>query len=207
MSRAPAPARPRAGGATRLILKHEGMRRGWTFPEEAVIESGLFVGVVSMPRHASTVCFSSPLGLLEVESADTGVTRVRLGARGKPREVGDGDALECARSARSEILSYLDGDLKRFTVPVVLEGTPFQRAVWAQLLAIPYGKTRTYGDIAAELGKPRAARAVGTACGANPIPILVPCHRIVAGNGSLGGFGGGVRMKHDLLELERSRTS
>jgi O-6-methylguanine DNA methyltransferase len=159
-----------------------------------------------MPRHASTVCFSSSLGLLELESADTGVTRVRLGARGKPREVGDGDALECARKARGEILAYLEGALKRFTVPVVLEGTPFQRAVWAKLLAIPYGKTRTYGDIAAELGKPRAARAVGTACGANPIPILVPCHRIVGGNGSLGGFGGGVRMKHDLLELERSRT-
>jgi len=160
-----------------------------------------------MPRHAATVCFSSTMGLLEVESADTGITRVRLGARGKQREVGDGDALECARRAKAEILAYLEGDVKRFTVPVVLEGTPFQRAVWAKLLAIPYGRTRTYGEIAAELGKPRAARAVGMACGANPIPILVPCHRIVAGNGGLGGFGGGVRMKHDLLELERSRTS
>lgn len=179
--------------------------RGWTAAREAVLQSGLFVGVVSMPRHASTVCFSSPLGLLEVESADTGITRVRLGARGKPREVGDGDALECARKAKGEILSYLDGDLKRFTVQVELEGTPFQRAVWAKLVAIPYGKTRTYGEIAAELGKPRAARAVGMACGANPIPILVPCHRIVAGNGGLGGFGGGVKMKLDLLELERGK--
>jgi methylated-DNA-[protein]-cysteine S-methyltransferase len=160
-----------------------------------------------MPRHAATVCFSSPLGLLEVESADIGVTRVRLGARAKPREVGDGDALECARKAKREILAYLEGSLKRFTVPMVLTGTAFQRAVWAKLLAIPYGKTRTYGQIAAELGKPRAARAVGTACGSNPIPILVPCHRIVAGNGALGGFGGGVGMKHDLLELERSRAT
>jgi methylated-DNA-[protein]-cysteine S-methyltransferase len=165
-----------------------------------------FLGVV-MPRHAATVCFSSPLGLLEVECADTGVTRLRLGARGKAREVGDGDAMECARKARGEILAYLEGGLKRFTVPVVLAGTPFQRTVWAKLLAIPYGKTRTYGEIAAELGKPRAARAVGMACGANPVPILVPCHRIVAGNGGLGGFGGGARMKHDLLELERTRAT
>jgi methylated-DNA-[protein]-cysteine S-methyltransferase len=164
------------------------------------------LGVV-MPRHAATVCFSSLLGLLEVESADTGVTRVRLGARGKPREVGDGDALEFGRKAKREIIAYLEGGLKRFTVPMVLTGTPFQRAVWAKLLAIPYGRTRTYGQIAAELGKPRAARAVGTACGSNPIPILVPCHRIVAGNGGLGGFGGGVGMKHDLLELERNRAT
>jgi methylated-DNA-[protein]-cysteine S-methyltransferase len=163
-------------------------------------------GVV-MPRYAATICFSTPVGLLEVESADTGVTRVRLGSRQKPREVGDGDALEYARKAKGEILAYLEGRLKRFTVPVLLAGTPFQRAVWAKLLAIPYGKTRTYGEIAAELGKPRAARAVGTACGANPIPILVPCHRIVAGNGGLGGFGGGVRLKHELLELERARAT
>jgi methylated-DNA-[protein]-cysteine S-methyltransferase len=160
-----------------------------------------------MPRHAATVCFSSPLGLLEVESADTGVTRVRLGARGKPREVGDGDALDLARKTRNEILAYLDGRLKRFSVPVVLAGTPFQRAVWSKLQAVPYGKTRTYGQIASELGKPRAARAVGMACGANPLPILVPCHRIVSGNGGLGGFGGGVPMKHDLLELERTKAS
>jgi len=160
-----------------------------------------------MPRHAATVCFPSAMGVLEVESAESGITRVRLGARGKPREVGDGAALECARRAQAEILAYLEGAVKRFTVPVMLEGTPFQRAVWARLLAIPYGRTRTYGEIAAELGKPRAARAVGMACGANPIPILVPCHRVVAGNGGLGGFGGGVRMKQDLLELERTRTS
>ena len=158
-----------------------------------------------MPRHAATVCFSSPMGLLEVECADTGVTRVRLGARGRPREVGDGAAMEFARKARGEILAYLGGALKQFTVPVVLEGTPFQRAVWAKLRAIPYGETRTYGEIAADLGKARAARAVGTACGSNPVPILVPCHRIVAGNGTLGGFGGGLRMKHDLLELERAK--
>ena len=160
-----------------------------------------------MARHAATVCFASPLGLVEVESADAGVTRVRLGARGKPREVGDGAALECARTARAEILAYLGGGLRTFSVSVVLEGTPFHRAVWKQLGDVPYGQTRTYGEIAAELGKPRAARAVGTACRANPVPILVPCHRIVGGNGALTGFAAGVAMKQELLELERARAA
>ncbi|MBZ5587947.1 MAG: methylated-DNA--[protein]-cysteine S-methyltransferase [Acidobacteriia bacterium] len=156
-----------------------------------------------MPRHAATVCFSSPLGLLEVEAAEAGVTRVRLGALGKPREVGDGAALECARTAKAEILAYLSGSLHEFSVPIVLDGTPFQRDVWKRLTRVPYGNTSTYGEIAAGLGKPRAARAVGAACRDNPVPILVPCHRIVNGNGSLGGFGGGKDMKHKLLKLER----
>ncbi len=160
-----------------------------------------------MARHAATVCFSSPLGLVEVEAADAGVTRVRLGARGRPREVGDGPALECARTAKVEILAYLDGGLRNFSVTVVLEGTPFQQAVWTRLGAVPYGETRTYGAIAAELGKPRAARAVGTACRANPVPILVPCHRIVGGNGALSGFAAGVARKQELLELERRRAA
>ncbi len=143
------------------------------------------------------------MGLLEVESAQAGVTRIRLGTRGKPREVGDGGALELARRAKTEILGYLTGKLRQFSVPVVLEGTPFQRRVWAMLVAVPYGTTRTYGDIAAELGKPRAARAVGAACRDNPVPILVPCHRIVSGNGAPGGFAGGAAMKQALLTLER----
>ncbi|MGD1146365.1 MAG: methylated-DNA--[protein]-cysteine S-methyltransferase [Thermoanaerobaculaceae bacterium] len=160
-----------------------------------------------MPRHAATVCFSTPFGLLDVESAEAGVTRVRLGALGKAREVGDGDALDCARKAKAEILAYLSGNLRRFSVPFVLEGTSFQRDVWARLVAVPYGHTRTYGEIATELGNPRAARAVGAACRDNPVPILVPCHRVVGGNGSLGGFGGGVRMKQALLKLEQGAPS
>jgi len=160
-----------------------------------------------MPRHAATVCFSSPLGLLEVESAQAGVTRVRLGALGKPREVGDGGALELARKAKAEILGYLAGKLRQFSVPVVLDGTPFQREVWAKLKSVPYGRTKTYGEIASELGNPRAARAVGVACRDNPVPILVPCHRIVTGSGSQGGFAGGAKMKAALLSLEQGDGS
>jgi methylated-DNA-[protein]-cysteine S-methyltransferase len=155
-----------------------------------------------MARHAATVCFSSSLGLIEVESSHVGVTRVRLSARGRAREVGDGAALESARRTRDEILAYLAGERRGFSVPPVLEGTEFQRAVWAELLRVPYGETRTYGEVAAAVGRPRAARAVGAACGANPLPIVIPCHRIVGGSGSLVGFGGGVEMKEKLLALE-----
>jgi methylated-DNA-[protein]-cysteine S-methyltransferase len=140
--------------------------------------------------------------MIEVESSLVGITRVRLAARGRAREVGEGAAFESASRARREIQSYLEGQLREFTVPVELEGTPFQRAVWNELLRIPYGGTRTYGQIAVALGKPRAARAVGTACGANPVPLIVPCHRVIGGNGSLVGFGGGVAVKQQLLALE-----
>jgi methylated-DNA-[protein]-cysteine S-methyltransferase len=160
-----------------------------------------------MARHAATVCFSSPLGMIEVESSHLGVTRVRLSARGRSREVGDGAALESARLVRDEILSYLAGERRSFSVPIVLEGTPFQRAVWVELQRVPYGETRTYGEVAAAVGRPRAARAVGAACGANPLPIVIPCHRIVGGGGSLVGFGGGVEMKQRLLTLEQASNA
>jgi methylated-DNA-[protein]-cysteine S-methyltransferase len=157
-----------------------------------------------MARHAATVCFSSSLGMIEVESSHAGVTRVRLSARGRAREAGDGAALDSARRTRDEILAYLAGEQRGFSVPIVLEGTVFQRSVWAELQRVPYGETRTYGEVAAAVGKPRAARAVGGACGANPLPIIVPCHRIVGGSGSLVGFGGGLEMKERLLALERT---
>ena len=138
-----------------------------------------------------------------MECADSGVMRVRLGSRGRPREAGDGAALDCAREARREILAYLDGSLREFTVPVEFGGTSFQKAVWEHLLRIPYGRTRTYGQVATELGKPRAARAVGTACRANPVPIIVPCHRIVSGEGPDRRTAGVAAIKRRLLELER----
>lgn len=83
------------------------------------------------------------------------------------------------------------------------QATPFQRAVWEALLRIPVGETRTYGQLAAAIGRPKAARAVGQACGANPIPVLIPCHRVVAGSGGLGGFSGGLEWKRRLLAVER----
>lgn len=155
-----------------------------------------------MARHSATVCVVTPLGLMEIEAAASGVTRVRIGARSRPREVGDGGALALAQKTANEIARYLAGEVTQFTVPVSADGTAFQKAVWSELLKIPYGKRRTYGELAAKLGRPRAARAVGAACGANPVPILVPCHRVVGAEGALGGFGAGTTVKQRLLDLE-----
>ena len=105
---------------------------------------------------------------------------------------------------KDELASYFAGRLRRFTVPLVYPGTPFQRQVWDQLIAIPYGQTRSYQDLARAVGQPSAVRAVGRANGLNRIAIVIPCHRVINKNGGLGGYGGGLRRKEFLLDLERS---
>lgn len=101
-----------------------------------------------------------------------------------------------------ELDAYFSGALKRFTVPLDLRGTDFQVRVWKKLQAIPYGETRSYGEIASQVGRPKGARAVGRANGSNPVSIVVPCHRVIGANGSLVGYGGGLDRKTALLELE-----
>jgi len=103
-----------------------------------------------------------------------------------------------------ELARYFAGSLQTFTVPLVFPGTPFQQRVWQQLLQVPYGETRSYYDLARSIGAPNAVRAVGRANGLNRIAILIPCHRIVEKNGNLGGYGGGLRRKQFLLNLEQS---
>ena len=105
--------------------------------------------------------------------------------------------------AEDQLEAYFAGDLKEFTLELHLHGTPFQRTVWDQLREIPYGETRSYGELAAVLGNPSASRAVGLANGKNPIGIIVPCHRVVGANGSLTGYGGGLDRKRRLLDFER----
>jgi AraC family transcriptional regulator of adaptative response/methylated-DNA-[protein]-cysteine methyltransferase len=102
-----------------------------------------------------------------------------------------------------ELTAYFDGRARSFSVPLVVPGTDFQRRVWNQLLAIPYGETRTYEQLARSVGRPRAVRAVGRANGMNRLAVLVPCHRVVNKNGKLGGYGGGLRRKQFLLDLEQ----
>ncbi len=104
---------------------------------------------------------------------------------------------------RGELASYFAGSSRSFSVPLTYPGTPFQRRVWEQLLAIPYGETRSYEELAVAVGEPRAVRAVGRANGLNRISILIPCHRVVNKDGELGGYGGGLRRKQYLLDLER----
>jgi len=106
------------------------------------------------------------------------------------------------RKAAAELGAYFTAGLRRFTLPLELVGTPFQRAVWQEVGAIGFGETRTYRDIASSVSRPRAVRAVGAAQGANPVPIVIPCHRVIGTNGDLTGYGGGLEIKRWLLEHE-----
>ncbi|MEU9169671.1 methylated-DNA--[protein]-cysteine S-methyltransferase [Streptomyces sp. NPDC048420] len=115
---------------------------------------------------------------------------------GEPDDGPFGEPLE-------QLQAYFQGDLQEFGIELRLHGTPFQRAVWDQLRRIPYGETRSYGELADALGNPGASRAVGLANGKNPIGIIVPCHRVVGADGSLTGYGGGLERKQRLLDFER----
>jgi methylated-DNA-[protein]-cysteine S-methyltransferase len=105
--------------------------------------------------------------------------------------------------AAAQLEAYFAGELEDFDLPLAPEGTDFQRRVWDAVAAIPYGSTATYGGIAAAIGRPSACRAVGAANGRNPLPIVIPCHRVVGSAGALTGYGGGLDRKRALLDLER----
>jgi methylated-DNA-[protein]-cysteine S-methyltransferase len=106
-------------------------------------------------------------------------------------------------TAEDQLEAYFHGESKEFTLELRLTGTPFQRSVWSMLRTIPYGETRSYGELAEALGNPAASRAVGLANGRNPVGIIVPCHRVVGADGSLTGYGGGLDRKRRLLDFER----
>lgn len=105
-----------------------------------------------------------------------------------------------------QLTAYFQGELTTFDLPLRLHGTDFQRSVWQQLQRIPYGETRSYGELADALGNPAASRAVGLANGKNPVGVIVPCHRVIGANGGLTGYGGGLDRKRRLLDFERSRS-
>lgn len=105
--------------------------------------------------------------------------------------------------AMDQLSAYFAGELKEFTLELRMPGTPFQRTVWEQLKLIPYGETRSYGQLARALGNPGASRAVGLANGRNPVSIIVPCHRVIGAGGSMTGYGGGLDRKQRLLDFER----
>ncbi|MDH4068539.1 MAG: methylated-DNA--[protein]-cysteine S-methyltransferase [Dehalococcoidia bacterium] len=107
------------------------------------------------------------------------------------------------RETRRQLDEYLEGQRKGFDIPVSMVGTDFQKDVWNAVIRIPYGATSTYGQIARQIGSPRAVRAVGGACGANPISIIVPCHRVIGSDGELVGYGGGLSLKKWLLKMEQ----
>ncbi|MFL5846604.1 MAG: methylated-DNA--[protein]-cysteine S-methyltransferase [Solirubrobacteraceae bacterium] len=110
-------------------------------------------------------------------------------------------------AVREQLDEYFGGTRTRFDLPLAMDGSPFQRSVWAALRDIPYGETTSYGELARHLGKPDAARAVGLANGRNPISVIVPCHRVIGADGSLTGFGGGIERKRILLALESGQPA
>ncbi len=152
----------------------------------------------------------TPWGSLRLLATDRGLCRVVLpGEQGVERwierHLGSSVLVEGAavlREAAEQLRRYLSGEGRSFDLPLDIYGTAFQRAVWQALLEIPYGETRSYAQVAAAVGRPRAARAVGAANAANPLPLVIPCHRVVASGGSLGGYGGGLALKEALLRLE-----
>jgi methylated-DNA-[protein]-cysteine S-methyltransferase len=140
----------------------------------------------------------TPIGTLGLVGSDAGLSSVRWSARGLPEA-------SCAAldDAAEQLESYFAGELTRFDLMLDLEGTDFQRRCWLALATIPYGQTVSYGEQARRLGLgPDAARAVGAANGQNPLPLVLPCHRVIGADGSLTGFGGGLQIKRFLLEHE-----
>lgn len=142
-----------------------------------------------------------PIGTLGLSDDGTGLSRVFFCQSGSDRPAPQGET-ELTRWAAAELDEYFSGRRTTFTVPLSPRGTPFQLAVWAALRAIPFGQTRTYGEIAAGVGRPKAARAVGMANHHNPLLIFTPCHRVVGRGGSLTGFACGLEVKRALLALE-----
>lgn len=142
-------------------------------------------------------------GLMGIEEKDGSLTRLLLPGEAPGNGFIEGATLLLTR-AFEQLERYLAGALREFSLPLRPEGTPFQRRVWQALCAVPYGRTASYKDIAAAVGSPKACRAVGLANNKNPLPIFIPCHRIIGADGRLVGYGGGLDMKRRLLALEQS---
>jgi len=150
----------------------------------------------------------SPVGRLKLVASDKGLVAV-LWQNGRPSrvrldELAEDDQHPVLLKAERELGEYFAGKRKEFSVPLDMRGTAFQRNVWKALLTIPFGQTRSYGQLAKQLGNPNATRAVGAANGRNPLSIIVPCHRVIGSTGKLTGFGGGLETKAFLLNLEGS---
>jgi methylated-DNA-[protein]-cysteine S-methyltransferase len=140
----------------------------------------------------------TPIGTLGLTASERGLTSVRWSAKGLPD-----DSSPLLDEAAAQLDAYFAGELVEFDLPFDLDGTDFQRSCWLALATIPYGQTVSYGEQARRLGLgPDAARAVGAANGQNPLPVILPCHRVIGADGSLTGFGGGLQLKRFLLEHE-----
>lgn len=162
---------------------------------------------VEMKMGQRTV-MESPIGFLELTEENGAVTKICFMKNCKCAQGeypgGQNNESEILKEAVLQLEEYFAGERKEFSVPLAPHGTEFQKKIWEVLTQIPYGETRSYGEIAQMAGNPKACRAVGMANHNNPIPILIPCHRVIGKNGKLTGYAGGLEKKTALLELERS---
>ena len=145
----------------------------------------------------------TPVGPLTLASTDKGLSSLNFGTTIPPDGIVDEPA---NRTFIQQLSEYFDGTRTHFDLPLDVQGTPFQMAVWCALMNIPFGQTRSYGEIAKSIGKPGAARAVGMANHENPIAVVIPCHRVVGHDGSLTGYAGGLHLKRQLLSIEQGKT-
>jgi methylated-DNA-[protein]-cysteine S-methyltransferase len=160
------------------------------------------------PKQYSYKTVKSPVGELKLVASDKGLAAI-LWENDDPGRVRLGPLVENRKhpvlvDAERQLKDYFTGKLKKFSLKLDFAGTDFQKKVWAALLTIPFGETRSYAQIAKQIGNPKAVRAVGAANGKNPISIVAPCHRVIGANGKLIGFAGGLDAKACLLDLERS---
>lgn len=161
-----------------------------------------------------TTWLESAIGAFRIASTERGLAYVELphaSGRGldgwlrrHARQAHCREGFAPNRAAAHQLLEYLEGKRTDFGLELDLRGTDFQRGVWRSLLEIPYGQTRSYGEVARAIQRPNAVRAVGAANGSNPLAIVVPCHRVIASDGSLGGYGGGLDLKGRLLAMEQA---
>ncbi len=195
-------------------------------PQEA--GGGIGLTLVPDPETLYSASLDTPVGKITAICSNRGLRALETGwdhASRKVRKIGENRGFRSraprpvevgslktpganyARRTVRELRDYFSGKLRDLNIPLDMQGTPFQRSVWQALLTIPYGETRSYADVARLIGHPRASRAVGGANGSNPVSIIVPCHRVIASDGKLGGYGGGLDRKTVLLELEQSRPA
>jgi methylated-DNA-[protein]-cysteine S-methyltransferase len=149
----------------------------------------------------TTTTLETPVGPLRLVASEVGLRSVSFRGEAPDPDAVDGDSHLLDEAAR-QLGEYFAGTRTAFTIPLDLRGTPFQLDAWRHLAEIPYGETVSYAEQARRVGRPRAVRAIGAANGSNPVPIVLPCHRVIGSDGSLTGFGGGLQVKRALLDHE-----
>ena len=155
-----------------------------------------------MPEQLYSLTYDSPIGPLTLVASERGLVALEFG---KKKRAGCIDDAKRLAPYHKQVDQYFAGKRQEFTVALDIRGTDFQKRCWQELLKIPYGQTRSYRQIAEAVGNRNAVRAVGLANGQNPISIIVPCHRVIASDGTLCGYGGGLDIKEELLRLEGAR--